>query len=568
MKLELNSVFKKGILIGLVFWASISFGQIDKVWTIQNIAGNGTGIFNSGNLAMNTGFQIPSAMTTDLDGNIYFSVTDFLGGEGMIYKIRKSDNMLVVVLNDVTGISGLDFDTKRNKLYFSMGDGSTTYANEYIWALDMETMNVDSLAGNGLAGLPPNNDEGELIALNEPIGYAAGIKIDPSGDYLYYSCRSPFETFPSFIQKIDLVNGTTRRVVGNNDLLAEEVANFAYATEVGVKVGIGLAWDSNNDLYFAEGHNTIKKIKDGQVFNVIGIGNVDGDYFGDGVPALEAKLNINTSGFVINDNDVLFLCDDNNNVIRRVQLTPNIEGDDEIITTVCGTGDSEGDGDVLKDLTDASFKLAKLTNIKAYDILIVGDTLVISDAAKRLRQVFICNYPTLTDIAVTPETICVGDSVTLSIGDDLKDADMWNWYISDECSSTEMPYGHGQSITVFVEDDFDISVSASGGCLLKQDCLTESFELSCKEFYNTFTPNGDGKNDFFEINTVLNYPLNTVSIYNRWGVLISEIQNYDNVTNVWSGTFNGDLEVNSGTYFFTFESGGETIISGWIELIR
>jgi gliding motility-associated-like protein len=150
----------------------------------------------------------------------------------------------------------------------------------------------------------------------------------------------------------------------------------------------------------------------------------------------------------------------------------------------------------------------------------------------------------------------------------LKDAEMWNWYISDECSSTEMPYGHGQSIKVFVENDFDISVSASGGCLLKQDCLTESFELSCKEFYNTFTPNGDGKNDFFEINTVQNYPLNTVSIYNRWGVLINEIENYDNETNVWNGTFDGDLEVHSGTYFFTFESGGETIISGWIELIR
>jgi gliding motility-associated-like protein len=131
-----------------------------------------------------------------------------------------------------------------------------------------------------------------------------------------------------------------------------------------------------------------------------------------------------------------------------------------------------------------------------------------------------------------------------------------------------MPYGHGQSIKVFVEDDFDISVSASGGCLLKQDCLTESFELTCKEFYNTFTPNGDGKNDVFEITTIQNYPLNTVSIYNRWGVLINEIQNYDNVTNVWKGTFNADLEVDSGTYFFTFESGGETIISGWIELIR
>jgi gliding motility-associated-like protein len=255
-------------------------------------------------------------------------------------------------------------------------------------------------------------------------------------------------------------------------------------------------------------------------------------------------------------------------VLRRVQLTPLNHDDDEIIRTICGTGESEGDGDVSQDLVGSTFRLARQTNIKPYDVLIDHERLIITDNAKRLRQVFICDYPDISDIAVTPETICIGDSVTLSLSDSLKDAEMWNWYISDECSSTEMPYGHGQSIKVFVENDFDISVSASGGCIVNQDCVTESFELTCKEFYNTFTPNGDGKNDFFEINTVLNYPLNTVSIYNRWGVLLNKIENYDNETNVWTGTNEGDVAVGSGTYFFTFESGGETILSGWIELIK
>lgn len=422
---------------------------------------------------------------------------------------------------------------------------------EYIYSYNLNTGDSDTIAGNGDNNIPPIE---ELPARENPIGNAGGIKIDPTGEFLYYSSAIPMVDgggIPNYIQKIIIASGTTKRVLGNNELIdAPEVLNGTTAWDIPVSIGLGLAWDSQGDLYFTDRYNSIKKIKDGFIYDVLGIGSADGGDDADGVPAKEALLDFYYSGFVITENDVLYLCDDNNNKIRRVQLTPNIDGDIEYVTTVCGTGDNEGDGDASKDLLAGGYSLAIETNIQAYDLLIDEDSLVFTDGANRLRQVFICNYPEIKDIAVSPQTICIGDSVSVTVTGGLQDAKYWNWYLEDECSSTEMPYGQGESIKVHVEDDFDISVSAAGGCILKQDCLSESFALNCKEFYNTFTPNGDGKNDEFEIFTVNNYPLNTVSIYNRWGELLKEIDNYDNETRVWNGTNEGDVAVGAGTYFF------------------
>ena len=48
------------------------------------------------------------------------------------------------------------------------------------------------------------------------------------------------------------------------------------------------------------------------------------------------------------------------------------------------------------------------------------------------------------------------------------------------------------------------------------------------EIFNLVTPNGDGLNDFFEIRGVENFPNTFVRIYNRWGVLVFETENYEN----------------------------------------
>jgi gliding motility-associated-like protein len=64
---------------------------------------------------------------------------------------------------------------------------------------------------------------------------------------------------------------------------------------------------------------------------------------------------------------------------------------------------------------------------------------------------------------------------------------------------------------------------------------------------NSFSPNGDGKNDYFEVDNILAYPENKLTILNRWGKVILETSSYKND---WSG---GD-DITSGTYFYIIEN--------------
>jgi gliding motility-associated-like protein len=81
------------------------------------------------------------------------------------------------------------------------------------------------------------------------------------------------------------------------------------------------------------------------------------------------------------------------------------------------------------------------------------------------------------------------------------------------------------------------------------------------EIHNAFTPNGDGINEWFQIDNIeqpCHLP-NTVEIYNRWGVLVYETKNYDNNTRRFEGVSEGRTTVNksselpTGTYFYIIQ---------------
>ncbi|MCF8716519.1 gliding motility-associated C-terminal domain-containing protein, partial [Joostella atrarenae] len=63
----------------------------------------------------------------------------------------------------------------------------------------------------------------------------------------------------------------------------------------------------------------------------------------------------------------------------------------------------------------------------------------------------------------------------------------------------------------------------------------------CFEIFNEFTPNGDGKNDYFTVRCIENYSGNTVDIYNRWGIKVYSAKDYQNN---WDGVSNGRATIN------------------------
>jgi gliding motility-associated-like protein len=83
--------------------------------------------------------------------------------------------------------------------------------------------------------------------------------------------------------------------------------------------------------------------------------------------------------------------------------------------------------------------------------------------------------------------------------------------------------------------------------------------------YNTFTPNGDGINDLWEIPNLKDYPKASVSIFNRYGMQLFYSTGY---VQPWNGQYNG-RDVPSGTYYYIVKPGnGQKVYSGNVTIIR
>jgi gliding motility-associated-like protein len=88
------------------------------------------------------------------------------------------------------------------------------------------------------------------------------------------------------------------------------------------------------------------------------------------------------------------------------------------------------------------------------------------------------------------------------------------------------------------------------------------------EITNTFTPNRDGNNDTWYIPGLTLFPNCLVEIYTRWGQKIYQSTGYSQ-EKAWDGTKNGK-ELESGTYFYNINlrDGSDTVLKGYVNLIR
>jgi gliding motility-associated-like protein len=87
--------------------------------------------------------------------------------------------------------------------------------------------------------------------------------------------------------------------------------------------------------------------------------------------------------------------------------------------------------------------------------------------------------------------------------------------------------------------------------------------------YTLITPNGDAQNDYFHIENIdrLNYKGAKVTILNRWGSIVWEGKNYDNVNVRWVGLDLEQKKLPAGTYYYNIEVIG-TSKTGFVELIQ
>ncbi|MDB5230538.1 MAG: hypothetical protein JWN76_1343 [Chitinophagaceae bacterium] len=82
---------------------------------------------------------------------------------------------------------------------------------------------------------------------------------------------------------------------------------------------------------------------------------------------------------------------------------------------------------------------------------------------------------------------------------------------------------------------------------------------------NSFSPNGDGINDTWQIKGLDSYTNPTLKIFSRYGRLVYESRNYNSG---WDGTYKGN-PLPSGTYYYVIDLRlNITEISGWLLIVR
>ncbi|MFB0925012.1 MAG: gliding motility-associated C-terminal domain-containing protein, partial [Vicingaceae bacterium] len=147
----------------------------------------------------------------------------------------------------------------------------------------------------------------------------------------------------------------------------------------------------------------------------------------------------------------------------------------------------------------------------------------------------------LNVVASNDTSICLGSFVTISASG----ATSYTW-------NNGLGFGSNQEVSPSESTTY-IVTGDDNGCL-GSDSVIISIENICFEIPNVFTPNGDGKNDVWNIGGLQLYPEIVVKVFNRWGDLVFESD--AGYTESWDGTYNG-TDSPSATYYYVIDLGGE-----------
>jgi gliding motility-associated-like protein len=82
---------------------------------------------------------------------------------------------------------------------------------------------------------------------------------------------------------------------------------------------------------------------------------------------------------------------------------------------------------------------------------------------------------------------------------------------------------------------------------------------------NTFSPNGDGINDLWDIAALITYPESVIQVFDRYGQSVYQSTGY---ARPWDGTVNGK-PAPAGTYYYIIDLKNNTPkLTGWVLLVR
>lgn len=124
--------------------------------------------------------------------------------------------------------------------------------------------------------------------------------------------------------------------------------------------------------------------------------------------------------------------------------------------------------------------------------------------------------------------------------------------------------GVTQDLQNLTANVYSVVVRDSNACTASGSIVLD--QPSTIEMPSGFTPNSDGHNDNFAVHGLEAYPDNVLTIFNRWGNIVYQRENY---SDQWNGYNNRGEELPDGTYFAILEvKSQDLILKGYVEMKR
>ncbi|MBD2702915.1 hypothetical protein IC229_19875 [Spirosoma sp. BT702] len=307
---------------------SSSIRKVTPAGIITTIAGNGTsGFSGDGGPATSASLSVPYGVTMDKNGNLFIGDV----GNRRVRKIDTNGIITTIVGNGVQGFSGDAGPAIFARFRAPSGIAITSSGNLYI--ADSENRRIRKVSPTGIINTIAGNGVFEFSgdggpAINANLYNPNGVAVDKDNNF-YIADRSNHRIRKvSSAGVITTVAGSGRQVFSGDG---------GPATNANINSPTSVALDKNNNLYIADLlNNRVRKVSSTGIITTIA-GNGTAGYGGDGGLAVNAQLNY-PIGIAVDSSSNLFIVDQNNHCIRRVDTNGTI-------TTIAGTGVSGFSGD-------------------------------------------------------------------------------------------------------------------------------------------------------------------------------------------------------------------------------